>query len=94
MNMLKSRCRRFHPDYLKEGARRDGVYWFGTQASKAGVDYLFGLEYVKKLYQSDEIELTRGGAFTEDEVRENYTNGYDAESYDEDFRKGFITKKG
>ena len=23
MNMLKSRCKRFHPDYLKEGARRD-----------------------------------------------------------------------
>ena len=27
-------------------------------------------------------------------ITENYTNGYDAESYDEDFRKGFITKKG
>jgi hypothetical protein len=94
MSMLKGRCKRFHPDYLVEGARRDGVYWFGTQSAKAGVDYLFGLEYVKKLYQSDEIELTRGGAFTEDEITENYTNGYDAESYDEDFRKGFITKKG
>ena len=92
--MLKNRCKRFHSDYLIEGARRDGVYWFGTQSSKAGVEYLYGLEYVKKLFQSEEITLTRGGAFTEDEVRENYTNGYDAESYDEDFRKGFITKKG
>ena len=85
---------RFHPDYLVEGARRDGVYWFGTQAAKAGVDYLFGLEYVKKLYQSDEVTLIRGGAFTEDEITENYTNGYDAESYDEDYRKGFSIKKG
>ena len=94
MNMLKSRCRRFHPDYLVEGARRDGVYWFGTQAAKAGVEYLFGLEYVKKLYQSEEITLTRGGAFTEDEITENYTNGYGAENYDEDYRKGFSIKKG
>mgnify|MGYP003313508428 CR=1 FL=1 len=67
MSMLKGRCKRFHPDYLVEGARRDGVYWYGTQAAKAGVDYLFGLEYVKKLYQSDEVTLIRGGAFTEDE---------------------------
>ena len=94
MSMLKGRCKRFHPDYLKEGARRDGVYWFGTQAAKAGVDYQYGLDYVMKLYQSDEIELTRGGAFTEEEITENYTNGYDAESYDEDYRKGFSIKKG
>ena len=33
-------------------------------------------------------------AFTEDEITENYTNGYDAESYDEDYRKGFSIKKG
>ena len=90
MSMLKSRCKRFHSDYLIEGARRDGVYWFGTQASKAGVDYLKGLEYVKKLYQSNEVTLTRGGIFTEDEIIENYTNGYDAENYDENYRKTFI----
>lgn len=93
MNMLKGRCKRFHPDYLVEGARRDGVYWFGTQASKAGVEFLLGLEYVKLLYQSDEVTLTRGGAFTEDEIIENYTNGYDAESYDEEFRRNFKVKK-
>ena len=93
MNMLKNRCMRFHPDYLVEGARRDGVYWFGTQAAKAGVEYLYGLEYVKKLFQSEEITLTRGGVFTEDEITENYTNGYDAESYDEQFRRSFKVKK-
>ena len=93
MNMLKSRCMRFHPDYLVEGARRDGVYWFGTQAAKAGVEYLYGLEYVKKLFQSEEITLIRGGAFTEDEITENYTNGYDAENYDEEFRRSFKAKK-
>ena len=89
INMLKSRCKRFHPDYLKEGARRDGVFWFGTQMAKAGVDYAQGLEFVNELYQSNEITLTRGGAFTEEEIIENFTNGYDAETYNEQYRKGF-----
>ena len=89
MNMLKSRCKRFHPDYLKEGARRDGVYWFGAQMAKAGIDYTLGLEFVNELYKSNEITLTRGGAFTEEEVVENFTNGYDAETYNEQYRKGF-----
>ena len=93
MCMLKSRCKRFHPDYLKEGARRDGVYWFGTQASKAGVDYDYGLEFVSDLYNSTEITLTRGGAFTDSEIEENYANGYDSESYDESFREGFRVKR-
>ena len=89
MNMLKSRCKRFHPDYLKEGARRDGVYWFGAQMAKAGVDYALGLKFVNELYKSNEITLTRGGTFTEEEVIENFTNGYDAETYNEQYRKGF-----
>ena len=89
MNMLKSRCKRFHPDYLKEGARRDGVYWFGAQMAKAGVNYVLGLKFVNELYKSNEITLTRGGAFTEEEVIENFTNGYDAETYNEQYRKGF-----
>lgn len=93
MYMLKSRCKRFHPEYFIEGARRDGVYWFGTQASKAGVEYQYGLEYVSNLYQSNEIKLTRGGAFTYEEVVENYTNGYNVETYDEEYRKGFNTRK-
>lgn len=92
MNMLKSRCKRFHPDYLKEGARRDGVYWFGTQMAKAGVDYTLGLEFVNELYNSKEITLTRGGTFTEEEVIENFTNGYDAETYNEQYRKSFNFK--
>ena len=93
MNMLKSRCKRFHPDYLIEGARRDGAYWFGTQASKAGVDFTYGLEYVQELYKSNEITLTRGGEFSEEEVEENYTNGYDTETYNEEYRKGFKIKR-
>lgn len=93
MCMLKSRCKRFHPEFLREGARRDGVYWFGTQASKAGVEFTYGLGYVQNLYQSNEITLTRGGAFSEDEVSENYTNGYNTETYDEKYRRAFIIKK-
>lgn len=93
MSMLKSRCKRFHSNYLIEGARRDGVYWYGTQAAKAGVDYQYGLDFVKQLYQSNEITLTRGETFTEDEILENYTNGYDTENYDENYRKNFIRHK-
>lgn len=76
MGILKSRCRRYHPDYLCEGYRRDVVFWFGTQASRAGVDYDYGLEYVKSLYNGSEIKITRGGYFSEDEIVENFKNGY------------------
>ena len=93
MNLLKSRCRRFHPEYLVEGARRNGVYWFGTQAAKAGVDYEYGLDFITHLYLSDEIGLTNGNEFTEKEIIENYTNGYDAENYDHNFRENLKPKK-
>lgn len=93
MNLLKSKCRRFHPEFLCEGARRDGCYWFGTQSSKAGVDYDYALDYVLALYNSSEIQLTRGEVFSDEETKENFTNGYDAESYDEEYRKSFIIKK-
>lgn len=93
MNLLKSKCRRFHPEYLCEGARRDGCYWFGTQSSRAGVDYDYALDFVLDLYNSSEIQLTRGGVFTEDEAKVNFTNGYNTEIYDEDYRNSFIIKK-
>lgn len=93
MNLLKSKCRRFHPEYLCEGARRDGCFWFGTQSSRAGVDYDYALEVVVDLYSSDEIQLTRGGVFSEDEAKVNFTNGYNTEIYDEEYRKSFIIKK-
>ena len=89
MCQLKSSCKRYHPEYLKEGARRDGVFWFGTQASRAGVDYQYGLDFVTKLYQSNAITLTSGGAFTVHEIRENYSNGYNTKTYDEEYRKKF-----
>lgn len=93
MNLLKSKCRRFHPEFLCEGARRDGCYWFGTQSSKAGVDYDYALDYVLALYNSSEIQLTRGGEFTEDEAKDNFTKGFYTEIYDEEYRKSFIIKK-
>ena len=93
MNLLKSRCRRFHPEYLMEGARRDGAYWFGTQASKAGVGFMYGLDYVTRLYRGKEITLTRGGKFTDEEAKENYTNGYSSETYDENYRNNLIVRK-
>ena len=93
MNMLKSKCKRVHPEYLHEGYRRDGVFWFGTQSAKAGVDFDFGLEFVNRLYHSHEITLSKGGSFTEEEVKENFTNGYEKESYNEQFRKDFSVRK-
>ena len=93
MSMLKGRCKRFHLEYLREGWRRDGAFWFGTQASKAGIDYQYGLDYVQALYHSNEIVLTKGCAFTEEEVNENYSNGFDNETYDEEYRKKFIINK-
>ena len=93
MHLLKYRCKIHHPEYLREGSRRDGVFWFGTQAAKAGVDYQFGLDFVNTLYHSNEITLTAGGPFTEEEVSENYSNGYDKESYNENFRMSFKSKR-
>lgn len=93
MNLLKSKCRRLHPEFLCEGARRDGCYWFGTQSSRAGVDYDYALDYVLALYNSSEIQLTRGEVFSDEETKENFTNGYDAENYDEEYRKSFIITK-
>lgn len=93
MNLLKSRCRRFKPYCLHEGWRRDGVYWFGTQAAKAGVDYGYGLTFVVNLYKSDEITLSKGGKFTDDEIFENYTNGYKTETFDETFRRSFAVRR-
>ena len=93
MNLLKSRCRRFHPEYLIEGARRNGVYWFGTQSAKAGVECQFGLDYVTHLYLSDEIGLTYGNEFTEKEITDNYMSGYYDEEYDANFRENLKPKK-
>ena len=86
MNILRGGAQKFHKEYLIEGHRRDGAYWFGTQFAKAGVDYEEGAKFVSDLYKSDLITLTNGGTFSEEECRENYTRGYDAETYSEDFR--------
>ncbi len=92
MNILKKRCEMFHPNYFYEGSRRDGVFWFGTQASRAGVDHDYGLNFVKKLYNSDKIKITKGGVFSDKEVEENFNNGYSKGEYDESFRMSFKSK--
>ena len=93
MNMLKALCKRKYKHFLKEGARRDGAYWFGKLMSKAGVEYDDGLEFTLNLYGSDEIELIEGNPFTPEEAEVNFKNGYQSEDYSEDYRKSFISNK-
>ena len=93
MNMLKSRCKRFHPEYLVEGQRRIGAYWFGTLAKKAGVDYDYGLCFVTELYNSDAIRLVIGNPFTDEEIASHYTKGYEDGEFDDGYRDGFNFRK-
>ena len=92
MSILRWRCRHHHLQYLQEGHRRDGAFWFGTQAARAGVGMDVGLKMVVDLYNSEEIILTAGRPFTEDEAEENFCRGYKAESYDKGYRKSFGVK--
>ena len=89
MNILKYRCRQHHPEYYVEGNRRNGVFWFGTQCGRAGVDYQKGLDFTTKLYTSEEITYTTGNEMPETEIAENFKSGYERETYNEDYRKTF-----
>lgn len=92
MCMLKAQCKKRYNHFLKEGDRRNGAYWFGKMMAKAGVDYETGLDFTIEIYESDEIELTKGNPFTVQETVENFKNGYESEDYSEDYRKSFISK--
>ena len=89
MNILKYRCHQNHPEYFVEGNRRNGVFWFGTQCGKAGVDYQKGLDYTIKVYTGDEITYTEGNEMPEKEIAENFKSGYSKETYNEDYRQTF-----
>lgn len=54
---------------------------------------MYGLDYVTRLYRGKEITLTRGGKFTDEEAKENYTNGYNSETFDENYRSSLIVRK-
>lgn len=90
--MLKSRCRRFHPEYLIEGHRRNGVFWFGCMCGKAGVDYDTGVNFVIDLFKGDEIRLIAGNNIDQIEIEDNFKSGYMREDYDDEFRKAFNRK--
>ena len=89
MNILKYRCHQNHPEYFVEGNRRNGVFWFGTQCGKAGVDYQKGLDYTIRIYTGDEITYTKGNEMPEKEIAENFKSGYSKETYNEDYRQTF-----
>ena len=89
MNILKYRCHQNHPEYFVEGNRRNGVFWFGTQCGKAGVDYQKGLEYTIKVYTGNDITYTSGNEMPEKEIAENFKSGYSKETYNEDYRQTF-----
>lgn len=89
MNILKYRCHQKHPEYFVEGNRRNGVFWFGTQCGKAGVDYQKGLDYTIRIYTGDEITYTMGNEMPEKEIAKNFKSGYSKETYNEDYRQTF-----
>ena len=93
MNMLKGRCKRHKPELLCEGHRRDGVFWFACEAKMAGVDYDYGLSFVKELYHSNEIQLTSGSDFPDSEIEENFRNGYEKAQAIEGRRETFKIRK-
>lgn len=93
MNMLKGRCKKHKPELLCEGHRRDGVFWFACEAKMAGVDYDYGLSFVKELYHSNEIQLTRGTDFPDSEIEENFKNGYEKAQVIEGRRETYIIRK-
>jgi len=47
LNMLKWRCKQNFPNYLCEGHRHEGIYWFGVRCGEAGIDYNMGIKYVE-----------------------------------------------
>ena len=93
MNMLKGRCKRHKPELLCEGHRRDGVFWFACEAKMAGVDYDYGLSFVKELYHSNEIQLTSGSDFPDSEIEENFKNGYEKAQVIEGRRETYKIRK-
>lgn len=93
LNILKARCKRYHPEYFHEGARRKLAYWMGLECRILGVDYITGLEFTVKLITGPEVFCTPGNEMTQPEIIENFCNGYNNGNYNEDARIKIGTKQ-
>lgn len=93
LNILKARCKRYHPEYFHEGARRKLAYWMGLECCILGVDYITGLEFTIKLITGPEVFCTPGNEMPQSEIVENFCNGHKNGIYNEDARIKIGTKQ-
>lgn len=86
LNILKARCKKYHPEYFHEGARRKLAYWMGIESRILGVDNITGLEFTVNLITGPEVFCTPGNEMPQSEIIQNFSNGYNKGNYDEDAR--------
>jgi hypothetical protein len=93
LNILKARCKRYHPEYFHEGARRKLAYWMGLECCILGVDYITGLEFTVNLITGPEVFCTPGNEMPQSEIIQNFSNGHKNGIYNEDARLKIGTKQ-
>ena len=93
LNILKARCRKYHPEYFHEGARRKLAYWMGLESRILGVDNITGLEFTVNLITGPEVFCTPGNEMPQSEIIQNFSNGYNNGNYNEDARIKIGTKQ-
>ena len=86
LNILKARCRKYHPEYFHEGARRKLAYWMGLESRILGVDNITGLEFTVNLITGPEVFCTPGNEMPQSEIIQNFSNGFSNGNYNEDAR--------
>ena len=93
LNILKARCKNYHPEYFHEGARRKLAYWMGLESRILGVDNITGLEFTINLITGPEVFCTPGNEMPQSEIIQNFSNGYSNGNYNEDARIKIGTKQ-
>ena len=93
LNILKARCRKYHPEYFHEGARRKLAYWMGLESRILGVDNITGLEFTVNLITGPEVFCTPGNEMPQSEIIQNFSNGFSNGNYNEDARIKIGTKQ-
>jgi hypothetical protein len=93
LNILKARCKKYHPEYFHEGARRKLAYWMGLECRILGVDNITGLEFTVNLITGPEVFCTPGNEMPQKEIIENFSNGYNNGNYNEEARIKIGTKQ-
>lgn len=94
LNILKYRCKKYYPQYLEEGARHEGIYWFGIRCGEAGIDYNTALDFVWDLYNSNNITYTYGGQMSDKELTQHFRRGYNHAEYNPTIRNNYKSNNG